>query len=176
MRNARPALALVLALAAGGCRQQEKNGEAQPAAEQAPTLASFVQMNDPKAAAQLVSGFHGIESNAWRWTAKNFVVALRPPAGGAQKGAVLQLHLTVPQPTIQALGSVTLSASAGGAGLAPETYSQTGRYTYQRDVPAGALGGNPVRVEFHLDKAMPPGSPDIRELGIIVSGVGLAAR
>jgi hypothetical protein len=63
-------------------------------------------------------------------------VNLHPPARSAQQGAVLELHLTVPPPTIEKLGSITLSASIGGAALAPETYSKAGEYTYRRDVPA----------------------------------------
>jgi hypothetical protein len=31
-------------------------------------------------------------------------------------------------------------------------------------------------VEFQLDKAMPPGSGDLRELGIIARSVGLEAK
>jgi hypothetical protein len=54
----------------------------------------------------------------------------------AQQGAVLELHLTVPPPTIAKLGSITLSASIGDTALAPETYSKAGEYTYRRDVPA----------------------------------------
>ena len=52
---------------------------------------------------QLVSGFYGIETGAWRWTGKQFAVALGTPAGAAQKGAVLELKLTVPPVTIEKL-------------------------------------------------------------------------
>jgi hypothetical protein len=91
-------------------------------------------------------------------------------------GAVLELHLTVPPPAIQKLGSITLSATAGDAALAPETYSKTGDYVYRRDVPASALTGDSVRIDFQLDKAVPPSEADKRELGIIAASVGLAAK
>jgi hypothetical protein len=148
--------------------------------EEAPRLASSVQMGDRGAARQLASGFYDIEANAWRWTMQKFAVNLRPPARAAQQGAVLELHLTVPQPSIQKLGSVTLSAVIGGTALTPETYSKAGDYIYRRDVPANLLAGDAVRIDFQLDKAVPPGdagnSEDKRELGIVASSVGLVAK
>lgn len=144
--------------------------------EEAPRLASLVHMGDRTMANQLASGFYDIESGAWRWTMQQFAVNLRPPAHSAQQGAVLELHLTVPPPSIRKLGSITLSAAIGGSVLAPETYSKAGEYTYRRDVPANLLGGDAVRIDFQLDKAMPPDDVDKRELGIVTSSVSLAAK
>jgi hypothetical protein len=117
-----------------------------------------------------------VEANAWRWTMQRFSVNLHPPARSAQQGAVLEFHLTVPPPTIEKLGSITLAASIGGAALAPETYSKAGEYTYRRDVPATALGGDSARIDFQLDKAVPPGEVDKRELGVVASSVALIAK
>ena len=36
--------------------------------------------------------------------------------------------------------------------------------------------GDTVRVDFQLDKAIPPGGGDIRELGIVVLSIGLEAN
>ena len=144
--------------------------------EEAPRLASLVHMGDRTMAFQLVSGFHDVEANAWRWTMQRFSVNLRPPARAAQQGAALEFHLTVPPPTIEKLGSITLAATIGGAALAPETYSKAGEYTYRRDVPATALGGDSARIDFQLDKAVPPGEVDKRELGLVASSVALIAK
>jgi hypothetical protein len=165
------ALLLTLAIAPLGCKRPRAH--AQQAAEETPRMASMVHVGDPKMAAQLVGGFYGIEANAWRWTARRFAVALRPPLGAAAKGAVLTLKLTVPPVVIEKERSVTLSAAIGGSALPPETYSKAGEYTYRRTVPAGALGGDTVRVDFELDKAMPPSGGDERELGIVVLSAGL---
>lgn len=144
--------------------------------EEAPHLASTVRMGDHATASQLAGGFYDIESNTWRWTMQKFAVNLRPPLHSAQRGAVLQFHLTVPRPSIDKLGSITLAASIGGTGLAPETYSKAGEYTYRRDVPANLLAGETVRIDFQLDKAIPPGDVDKRELGIVTSSVGLVSK
>jgi hypothetical protein len=144
--------------------------------EGTPQIRSMLVMSDRKAEPQLIKGFHGVEAGAWRWTEKQFTVALRPPVGAAQKGARLSLKLTVPEPVIQKLQTVSLSSAVAGSPLAPETYTTPGDYMYVREVPANLLGGDTVRVDFQLDKAMPPSGGDIRELGIIVFSVGLEAN
>lgn len=177
MRRLIPVLTLsVTGILLTGCRGPEsvpvETIEEAPAAP----LAPMVHAADPKAAFQLVKGFYEIEQNAWRWTAREFSVTLRPPARADEKGAVLRLKLTVPDPVIAKLKSVQLSARVGEATLEPETYSKPGEYTYVRDVPATALGGDAVSVDFSLDKALPPGEVDQRELGIVFTSVGLELK
>jgi hypothetical protein len=160
------ALALALAFAPLGCNRKAN----------APHMLSVVQMGDPQAATQLLSGFYAIEAGAWRWTEQKFSVLLGTPFGAAQKGAWLRARVTAPDALIAKLGTITLAASVNGRKLAPETYSAAGAYTYERDVPAGLLKDEPVRVDFALDKAMPPAGQDLRELGIVVQSVGLEPK
>src|ERR1017187_1304689 len=103
----RVAVLTALLLAASACNYERI--PRQPTIEEAPRLASTVHMGDATAAAQLVSGFHDIEGGSWRWTQKQFAVTLRPPAQAARQGAVLELHLTVPEPSIGKLKSLTLT-------------------------------------------------------------------
>lgn len=169
------ALAAVLALAPVGCKQARKV-QVQQTVEEAPRLASVVRMGDAKLESQLVSGFYGIEGNAWRWSARQFSVVLRPPFGAAQRGGALVLNLTVPQVLIDKLKNVSLTASIDGSPLPPETYTQAGPYAYKRDVPANLLAADSVKVDFALDKAMPPAGGDKRELGVVVNSVSLEAK
>lgn len=168
-------LLLALAFAPLGCKRA-RSIKVEQTEEGGPKLASVVHVSDPKLEPQLVSGFYGIEGNAWRWTAKQFAVVLRVPSGAAQQGAVLDLAFTVPQVTIDKLKSVTLTATADGHPLPPETYTKSGPYEYKRDIPPGTLSGPSAKIDFQLDKAMPPANGDLRELGIIVSSVGLASK
>jgi hypothetical protein len=170
----RKLLIAALLLAAPACKRARVSHV--DTVEEAPRLASSFQMGDRTMARQLASGFYDIESDAWRWTMQKFAVNLHPPARSAQQGAVLELHLTVPESSIEKLGSITLSATIGGTALAPETYSKGGAYSYRRDVPANLLAGDAVRVDFQLDKAIPPGDADKRELGVVASSVGLATK
>ncbi len=144
--------------------------------EEPAQLASVIHTADPNSSSQLVTGFYGVEQNAWRWTAQKFTAILRPPTGAASKGATLVVKLTVPDPVIASLHDVSLSASVNGTALAPETYTKAGSYTYSRDVPGTALTGDSAKVGFSLDKVMPPGDADKRALGIVVARLGLEAK
>jgi hypothetical protein len=167
-------VSIALALAPTGCKNRKVRVQATD--EEAPRMASAVSMGDPKADTQLAAGLYGVEAGAWRWTAKQFAVVLRPPSGSALRGAKLELKLTVPPVVIEQLKAISLSATANGSALPPETYTQTGDYVYTRDVPAGALTGDSVLIAFRLDKAMPPSGSDMRELGIIVLSAGLESK
>ena len=168
------ALVLLFGLAIPGCKS--KKVEVRQTVEETPRMSSTVQMGDPSAAAQLVSGFHQIEDNAWRWTQREFTVSLGVPPGAAQNGAVLSLRVSVPPPVIEKLKTVTLTASINGTDLEPETYSRTGSDTYRRNVPPALLTGDTVQVNFRLDKAMQPGGGDLRELGLVTLSAGLEAK
>ena len=168
-------LVFALAFAPLSCKRA-KTVHVEQTEEEGPRLASVLHVSDPKIEPQLISGFYGIEGNAWRWTARQFSVVLRVPAGAAQRGAALDLALTVPQVTIDKLKTVTLSATADGHPLPPETYNQTGQFDYKRDLAPGTLPNSSVRLEFQLDKAMAPANGDLRELGIIVRSISLEAK
>ncbi len=131
-------------------------------------------MSDPQHASQLIRGFYGIEQS-WRWTQKKFSVSLVAPEGSAQKGALLHFRFAVPEPVIQNLKSVTLSAMVNGFNLKPETYEKPGEYTYARQVPAEQMRTSPVSVDFTLNRALLPSGADKRELGIVASEIGLTA-
>src|SRR4029077_10232958 len=101
-----------------------------------PKAATRVNVADPRAAGKLIKGFYNAEVGAWRWTAREFAVALTPPRSASQGGAELVLQFTIAPATIEKLKTVSLSASIGDLKLPPEQYSAPGAYTYVRDVPA----------------------------------------
>jgi hypothetical protein len=169
------ALAFGLALGGVGCRRHKAAAKATD--DSAPgRIRSVVDMNNVQAAGQLVAGFHSIEAGAWRWTEREFSVSLARPLRAGENGAILTVRLTVPPITIEKLKSIQLSAKVNGSPVDPETYTAPGNYVYRREVPASMLAEDPVRVDFALDKAIPPGNPDIRELGLVVLSIGLASR
>ena len=162
---------LILFAALPGCRR--KDVSVQQTDEEGPRMSSMVHAGDPHSDTQLVTGFYGVEQNAWRWTAQHFSVVLRPPAGASQKGATLNLQLSVPDPVISKLKTIALSATINGVMLPPESYTQSGQFTYTRDVEPNLLTGEAVKIDFALDKALPPSGTDSRELGVIVNVVSL---
>jgi hypothetical protein len=162
-------LLVTLAFVPLGCKRKQ-------AVRVAPRIASTIHMGDPQIASQLISGFYGIEQNAWRWTGRRFSLALSSPFGAAQKGGTLQLRLTVPPVVIEKLKTISLSATIGGSTLPLETYTQAGDYTYTREVAPALFAGESVRVDFQLDKSMPPSGADLRDLGVVVLSAGLEPK
>lgn len=163
-----------LLLSPASCKRNQPRADA--TIEEGPVLQSMLQMGDPNAAPQLIRGFHDVEAGAWRWTMGKFSVTLSPPPKASETGAKLILRLMAPEPVIKKLGPVKLSASVEGVALPAETYSKDGQYVYTQDVPAQALGKRVVTVDFTLDKFLPPGEADQRELGLVVTAVGLEPK
>jgi hypothetical protein len=170
-------LVLALALAPAGCKSEPKTVRVvEPESEAPPPLASTLKASDTRRGGQFLNGFYGVEANAWRWTAKQFSVLLRTPPDAAQSGAELALAFTVPDVAIDhAGGALTLSVTVEGTPLKPEQYTKSGAFVYKREVPLAALSKDAVRIQFSLDKAIPPTGAERRELGIIVNSVSLQA-
>ena len=165
----------VCLLPLAGCKRRKRAGVA-VTDEEGGALASVIYMADPKTAPQLLTGFHAIESNAWRWTMGRFAVALRPPRNSAVRGARLRLKFSIADALIARAKQVTLSARVAGAPLAPETYTQSGEYEYVREVDPKLLAGDAVNIEFALDHFIPSGAIEDRELGLIAQSVGFEAK
>jgi hypothetical protein len=168
--------ALAFTLLAAGCKGKRNRVSVQNEEESAPRVASTVKMNDVRASAQLASGFYSLESNAWRWTAGKFSVVLRPPVTAPERGALLKFEFSLPDAVFKKTGPITLTASIQGTKLKPQRYSASGSYTYAVDVPPNLLSGETVPVDFALDKYLPPGTGDQRELGVIASSVGFEPK
>lgn len=173
-RVAAAAAVVATLLSAGACKWNPA-GSFSVDDESQPPL-SVLRLGESRADTQLLSGFHQLEQGAWRWTMRNFAVALQPPPDAARRGARLALRFTLPDSLISRLKTVTLSASVAKTALPPETYTKAGDYTYARDVPPAALSKPPVKVVFALDHFLKAGEVDPRELGLVVSSVGLVAR
>jgi hypothetical protein len=158
------------------CKRRERKIRVQQTEEDVTMLTSVVRMGDPKAAPQLLKGFYNIESNSWRWTAGTFAVALRPPRKAALLGATLHFHFVLPEAILSKLKTLSLSAKVNGTPLSPETYTKQGEFDYSRDIDGKLLAGEAVNVEFSLDKFVPAGMIEDRELGVIATSAGLEPK
>ena len=105
-----------------------------------------------------LDGFYDAEATGWRWTKRQFALTFE-----AAETTRLKVQLYVPESIIDKLGPITLSAKAGGHALGSETYRRPGQYTFTRDLEAAGK----VRIDFTLDKSLPPSPSDKRELGIV---------
>lgn len=141
-----------------------------------PPVMSTLNMADPAAADQLISGFHPIEAGAWRWTAKRFSAILGRPPGAEQTGAVLEVRLFLPAAQVARLGAMTLSTVVNGRSLEPRTFTREGQYVCSYLVPATAFASGIIPVEFRFNRAVAPTAHDHRELAAIVTSIELRAR
>jgi hypothetical protein len=167
-------LAALLCLSATACKNRNPIRLEQTIEESQP-LVSALRFSEQSRTDQLVKGFFDLQANAWRWTAPQFEVVLAAPAGAKTKGANLVLEFDLPDPTIDALKNITVSARVNRETLAPETYSTTGQHEYRREIPASAILSPEVVVDFSVDKFLvPPG--DGRHLALVVSAVALEPK
>lgn len=141
----------------------------------APTvsMASAIPMNSNAFTSQLLSGFYPVEGNAWRWTAKTFSVALKPPAGSERNGAAVQLNLFLPGEHSAPADRLTVHADVDGFALPSYTFSAGGAQTYTARIPAKHLNSDAVCITFQLNKSAVTSSKDSRELGAIATSVSL---
>jgi hypothetical protein len=137
--------------------------------------ATMLNVSDPRAGKQLVKGFFN-DAGPGRWTGRTFSAILKPPPTAARKGAILVLRFGIPGPSIDRLRTIAVSASVNGVALAPEEYAKAGEFLYIREVPAASFRNGNATVDFALDKALPPGATEHRELGVVVNTVGFEAK
>jgi hypothetical protein len=168
-------LILAIAVTTTACKGTHNRVTVQNEEETAPSLVSLLRMNDPNASSQMLSGFHGLENNTWRWTQGKFSVLLRTPPGAAAKGGVVTFSFTLPDVAIQKLKTVTITASVNGTKLKSANYDKAGPDIFTADVPPALLTGDSVRVDFALDKTIPP-DVDKRELGVVATSIGITAK
>ena len=51
-----------------------------------------------------------------------------------------------------------------------------GDHVFTVSVPAGALAGDAISVDFECDKALPPTAEDARELALVVTSIGIESK
>jgi SAM-dependent methyltransferase len=115
---------------------------------------------------RLVDGWHHLENERWRWTARKFSVEMEAPV---KESATLQFAFHLPDPVIAQHVAVTLNARVSGEALPPITYTSAGAQSYSARLNSAA---GLVRVDFELDHAIGPIPADPRELGLQVDFSG----
>lgn len=163
-----------------GCRTRNKQaaatGGGPPISEEPAGLVTMIHTADPRAAVQLLRGFHEVEHDAWRWASGDFAVTLKVPKDAAKKGANLILKFSVAEVSIQKFGSLNVSAKLDAMELPAEKYVAAGPATYTREIPASALQNESVTVSFKVDKFIPASESDQRDLAVIVQLIGLEVK
>ena len=114
----------------------------------------------------LLDGWHHLENERWRWTARKFSVEVDTAVNDS---ATVQFAFYLPEPVIAQHPSITLTARVGNEVLPPITYKSSGEHSYAARLNTTT---GPVRVDFELDRAIGPAASDPRELGLQVDFSG----
>jgi hypothetical protein len=154
------------------CKTRKPRNEVLVDDTEAP-VSSEVPANDSRVTAQLIRGFYELESGAWRWTMPKFAIRFLVPAGAREKGAILHCDVVLPEVIFKTTGPLALTATAGGQSFGAQPLGQVGDHALRYAIPPQALTTPTVTIEFSLDKALPPGAADPRELGLIFVKSGL---
>jgi hypothetical protein len=137
---------------------------------------SLVNVADPREVSRLVRGFFGRDNPYWRWVGRESSIILNPPKDANKRGAMLVIHFAIVEAVLASVKTQELSIAVDGFALPPRHYDHPGQFTLMQDVPAAALQFDPVRVDFTLDRALPPAREGEPEFGMIVSQAGLAVK
>jgi hypothetical protein len=130
-------------------------------------------MRNVDATRQLAAGIYGVENGAWRWTAGEFSIVLATPSGASTRGADLVFEFFIPDAFMRRTGPVTLTAYLNEAEIGAITYTAAGAQRFSAMILPELIKQSPVVIDFHLDRYIPGGELDTRELGVVALAVSL---
>jgi hypothetical protein len=124
---------------------------------------SWLLMNSPAAAYQIIGGAYGLEANTWRWIGATATFRLRTPARASRFEADLFVRPEVVP--------CTVTLSVNGAAIATAKYVAPGKYEL-----AGTIeGALPEAVTATLSTNRTFRAPgDARDLGLVLTAIGFA--
>jgi len=115
---------------------------------------------------QLLTGWHRIEKERWRWTERVFSVKLPQLTAGA---TTLRFRFFIADALLKPDGVVRLFVSVNDVALDTSEFTAAGEHIYENEVPSAALqkSQSPV-IRFELGRTFKASGPDERELGLQV--------
>jgi len=133
-------------------------------------------MRDVDGTRQLIAGVYQVENNQWRWTSGDFSIVLATPPRAATRGASLLFAFAIPDAILRRTGPVTLAAYLNQTAVGTATYRTAGAQRFSAMILPALLRQSPVMINFHLDRFVPKGVLDSRELGFIAESISLEAN
>jgi hypothetical protein len=130
-------------------------------------------MRNIDATRQLTAGIYAVENNKWRWTAGDFSIVLATPRMAAAHGANLAFAFDIPDAILRRTGPITLAAYLNGTEVGMATYPTAGAQRFSAMIPPELLRESPVAINFRLNRCVPKGVLDSRELGFVAESISL---
>jgi hypothetical protein len=120
----------------------------------------------PELHVRTLEGWHEIEQNQWRWTAKRFSIEVTLPE--TEPAAEFALRFRVPEAVLAQQQSVRVECRWGELLLGAIHCDKPEPIEFRGVIPASAGAGAVLRLEFTVDSAYVSGAGDVRDLGVIV--------
>jgi hypothetical protein len=133
-------------------------------------------MRNVDATKQLVAGIYSVENRGWRWTARDFSLVLAAPRWASTRGANLIFAFYIPDAIMGRTGPVTLTAYLNDAEVGSRTYRTAGTQRFSAMIRPELLRQSPLAIGFHLDRYVPRGVLETRELGVVANTVSLESE
>ncbi len=134
--------------------------------------ARVLNMADADAESHFVQDIDAaLQANTWRWTGKRPTIRLHP---NSNQKLVYSMDFSIPEPTFQKTGPVTLSLFVNDHVLDRIRYTSPGRRRVEKPVPEEWLRANEdATLAAEIDKVWTPPQPDGKPLGFILVSLGL---
>lgn len=116
----------------------------------------------PRYSVHLKEGWHALEQNSFRWTESRFSIEINRPH--LIHFSTFRFDFRLPS-----TGPVTLSSKVNGVEMPPASFDGEREQFYSIQIPNEALQGAAIRIDFAIDKWLPAGPADERELGLLVA-------
>jgi hypothetical protein len=130
-------------------------------------------MRNPDETKQLAAGIYAVENSGWRWTAGAFSLVLATPRGAPARGATLVFEFDIVDAILRRTGPVTLTAYLNEMEVGAKTYGAAGAQRFSAMIPPELIRQSPAVIDFQLDRYVPGGVLEGRELGVIAHTVRL---
>jgi len=119
----------------------------------------------PELHVRLLDGWHPVEADRSRWTAREFAIEVEFPRG--RRARELALEFAVPESVLAAGSPVTIVCEVDGAPAGTATCDRAGQHTLRGVLPDTDAAR--VVIRFRVEHDFKPGGGDTRSLGVRIS-------
>jgi hypothetical protein len=117
----------------------------------------LITREEAEESVELLTGWHPLECERWRWTERIFAVRLSKPLANAP---IVRFRFTIAEAVLQETGVVRLRASVNGVELEAGEFTAPGEHVYAQSIPPAAFrAGECPLIRFELENALRSPAP-----------------
>ena len=155
---------MVIAQHRAGCRVD--SDPVNPEADERMFVLLKSRRRHPELHVRPLGGWHEIEQDQWRWTAKRFSIEVTLPE--TEHAAEFALRFTVPEAVLANQDGVRVACHFDRTFLGAIRCDKPEPIEFRGVFPPSAAPGSVLRLDFTVDSSYESASDDVRDLGVIV--------